>query len=1104
MLRLIYGTAGTGKTSAIIEEIRDAVSRGLGRRLLIVPEQYSHEAERELCAACGDSLSLYGEVLSFTGLARRLRAQLGGGAGLSLDKGGRLLCMALALDRVAPRLRVYGAARGRAERQASLLAAMDEMKTALIGPEELEAGARRCGGALGDKLMDLALIMESYEAVVAQGRADPTDRLSLLASQIPQSGLGPEDHIYVDGFTDFTAQEEQVLLELMKKGVQLCLCMTIDSLYGENEVFALSRRACRRLLAQAKALSLETRLEAVEQGGVRDEALSYFAGKLFDYSAAPFPGAAPISLCRCDSMMAECEWAAGRVLKLVREKGLRWRDVALAARGFEDYRGLLESVFRHYGIPLFTAGKSPMLSKPLPALIAGAYEIIEGGWDSDQLISYLGTGLTGLEEPRRDELSAYIFRWQPSAAAWSAEDDWRQHPAGYGAAWDEKSEALLRRINESRRVIARPLLRFQQAARASRSARGQAAALSAFLAELELPLRLQSRAAALEERGLEKQAAEYGQLWGLIVSALEQSGEILGDMELDMPGFSRLFSLMLSKYELGAIPVALDRVSAGDLDRMRRRSIKELIILGCGDDRLPSAGEETGLFSPEERQRLFEAGIELGAGEHELWREFSLIYNCLSLPSEGLSLSMSLSGGEGEEIQPSFVFTRARELFGLEAPMARLDRARAMAEGPALGLAATGLYGGEPLARAAAEYFKRERPESFALLKTAADMGRGSLSPAGVEALYGKDPRLSASRIDRFASCKFSYFCRYGLRAKPFEPAEFRPPEMGVFMHYVLENTARELKARGSFKGLQDQEVKALARRFTEEFIHRELDDLREKSPRFVHLFKRLCRDVEAVTLDTVQELGRSDFEPLAFELDLSQALDLNGAGEELKLGGVADRVDGWVQGDKIYLRVVDYKTGKKKFSLSQVWYGMDLQLLMYLFMLTDRGTDSQGREIVPGGVMYLPARESLISMPGPPGEGEAESARLDSKRRSGLVLDDESLIEAWERGGDKRYIPLKTKGGRPAGDSLASLERLGLLAGHIKGCLRDMAGELRRGNLAADPYYRSQQENACLNCDYRAACYFEDGENGESSRYMPRLRDDRVWGMLEGEKLSE
>lgn len=1102
MLKLIIGKARAGKTAAVIAQIAQAVNERKGGRILLVPEQYSHEAERELCSACGDTLSLYAEVLSFTGLARRVMSQQGGAAAQYLDKGGRLLCMALALNGVSSALKVYASSCRRAETQAMLLSAVDELKAACVSADMLSAAADELGGTLGDKLRDMALVSAAYDAAVAKGAADPADRLTLLAQLIPESGFGKDSHIYVDGFIDFTRQEHQVLTELMKKGAELTVCMTADALDGGSEVYELSRRACRRLLAEAAELGVETEVELMDSSDMG--ALGFFADNMFSFSAVSFDGAAPVMLRSAESMAAECEFAAARALELVRDEGCRWRDIAVAVRGFEDYRGTLENIFRHYGVPLFFTRRSDLMTKPLPALIAGAYDIVQNGWETDDVISYMRTGLTGLSIEECDELSVYIYKWQLRGSAWERKGDWRQHPDGYGAEYDEDTERRLQRINTLRRRLALPLQNLYSGALAAQTAREQAAALTAFFADLDLPQRLTERAAGLEAGGRGELALEYRQLWGIIVSALEQSAAVLGEMEMDMPSFGRLFTLMLSKYDVGTIPASLDMVSAGDFDRMRRRSIKHLIVLGCSDDRLPMAQETAGVFSEDDRERLAEEGIELGGGEGELWREFSLIYNCLSLPSQGLTMCYSVCGADGSALRPASVFSRAEEIFGIKAQPVDTDDARISAPSPALTLAAHAFRGGSGASHAAAEYFRQSAPERFSRLRSAADMSRGKLSARAVEALYGTRARLSASRIDKFSSCKFAYFCQYGLRAKTFEPADFTPPEIGTFMHYVLENTARQVKARGGFRAVSDDALREITDNCVQTYIHEELNDFSEKTRRFEYLFNRLCGDVHRIVADMAAELRRSDFEPLDFELDFSKAgdikpVELGETGQTVSLTGIADRVDGWLHDGKLYLRVVDYKTGRKKFSLSDIWYGMGLQMLLYLFTLQTDGSRRYGHPIVPAGVMYVPARSALISMPGEPEEGEAEQKHGEALRRSGLVLDDAELLEAWERGEDKRYMPVKFRSGKPNADSLASLERMGLLAGHIKTCLETMAKQLHGGVITADPYYRSQQETACLNCDFFDACYFADGENGESCRYMPKLSDNKVWGMLEG-----
>ena len=1105
MLEFLIGRAGAGKTALLMHRIKENMDRGEGGSILLVPEQYSHEAERELCRVCGDRLSLYAEVLSFSGLARAVETRRGGAAAPWLDQGGRMLCMALAMQGVGPRLKVYSDAQRRSEMQELLLRTVDELKAARIDSDRLTAAAGDCPEGLGEKLADLALVLEGYESVVANGRADPADRLTRLAEAIDEGALPPETKVYVDGFIDFTGQEREILCAMLRQGLRLTVCLTLDELYGESEIFALSRRAARILLKEAEELGQKAAVQTLEQAGTEENALHFLAEHLFDYAPVRWEGPAPIRLLRAGTMAAECEQAAALCLSLVRDGGCRWRDIAVVARGFEDYRGTLESVFRLYGVPLYTTARSDLAAKPLPALIACAYEIIRGGWALDDMISYLRTGLAGLGEEECDELESYLFKWQLRGSAWTRAGDWRQHPEGYGGDYTPEVEEKLARLNALRRKVSGPLKAFEKAAREAGTATGQARALAGLFEDLRLPETLSRRADALQAMGREKSAAETRQLWELTVNALEQCDSILGESAMDFERFGRLFTLMLSKYDIGTIPVSLDRVTAGDFDRNRRRDIRHLIVLGASEDRLPRAEEGGGLFSPDERQQLLELKIELGpGGDSELWREFALLYYTLTLPRESLTMLCPLAGADGEPLRPAFVFRRARALFDLPEESADLTDARMSAPAPALGLAAEALHGGGGREQAAARYFAEAAPERSAALKAAASLLRGSLSREGAARLYGKKLRLSASRVEKFSACRFAYFCQYGLRAKPYAPAGFEPPEMGTFMHYVLENVARETGKRGGFRRVDDETLEAITDRFVEAYIHTELNDFQEKSSRFVYLFRRLREDVRRVVLDTAGELRASDFEPLDFELDFSKAADippieLGEEAEALSLIGIADRVDGWLHEGKLYLRVVDYKTGRKEFSLSDVWHGMNLQMLLYLFTLSDGGAVRYGREIVPAGILYVPARSPMLSADARMEADEVMAERGKKLRRSGLLLDDAALREAWEHGDDKRYIPLRLgRGGKPTGEELADLEKLGLLDRHIRRTLRGMARELRAGSITADPYFRSQSDNACLHCDYRDACRFVDGRAGEKSRYLAKYSPEEVWAMME------
>ncbi len=1103
MLRLITGLPGTGKTDHILTELRERVLARQPGAILIVPEQYSHEAERDLCRVCGDSAALYAEVLSFSRLAGRGELAAGKPTGRLLDAGGRLLCMTLALDTVGSRLQVFGDARRRASLQKRLLDTVDMLKSACITPEALEQASGRCHPALGEKLRDLALILAAYNAVVANGWADPTDRLQRLAEQITDGRFLPEGPVYVDGFTDFTRQELEVLHAMLRRGVELCLCLTCDT-DPESEVYAVTQTTLRLLQRMAQQAGVQTELSYRESAvRHRPAALEFLSRNLFTYTAAhcPDPERA-VTLLRADSLAGECELCAAQVLELVQRTGCRWRDVVVAVRGFEDYRPALENAFALYGIPLYTARRSALRRKNPCALIDLAYAILEGGWDGADVTAYLRTGLLGLTEEETDTLENYIFLWRLRGHAWTGETPWSLHPAGQGKEYTPETEQQLQQLQQLRQQVAAPLLQLARRSQGETTALEQVQALADFLEELQLSQRLAERAALLEARGETLLAAEYSQVWDILVDCLEQCADILGETPLNRTQFIRLWQVALAQYAIGTIPVALDRVTAGDMDRVRRRRVRHLFVLGCTDSRLPRVEENSGLFSDEEREQLLALELYLGSGGEDLFRELNLISQCLSLPSESLHLLYS-PGTEGEDA--GFVLGSIARMLQKSILRPSLEAGRLLAPEPAMLLAAKEAAGrGSPAAKAASRWLEQAgKGAALRRLQSAACMGRGELSPAAVRQLYGSRIRLTASRADRLAGCKFSYFMQYGLKAKPRKPADFAAPELGNFMHYVLERVARQAREMGGFSALRREDTDALTARFVRQFVQEELNDFRERSPRFVYLFRRLTRMVQQVVNDMAEELRHSAFAPLDFELRFdTQNGDLPAVdiGDEVFMVGAVDRVDGWLHEGRLYLRVVDYKTGQRSFSLSDVCQGVGLQMLLYLFALEELGPRRYGHPVAPAGALYIPARDITLQTDRRLQPKTVEAERQKALRRSGLLLEDKAVLTAMEQSDAPAFIPIKyNKAGDPSGDALATAEQFGALGRHIRRCLADMAAQLRSGAIQADPYYRSATENVCVFCDYCEACHFD--EETDRRRYQITYKKDAAWDIIRGKE---
>lgn len=1103
MLKLLLGRAGSGKSEELLGQVRDGAAAGR-RQLLMVPEQFSHEAERRLCAIGGDGISLMAEVLSFSRLANRVFSVCGGLAVPTLDAGGRLLLMHNAVKAVSQSLTVYRRPSAKPAFLAGLLATLDECKSYRVAPDDLLAAAGEDEGAAGDKLRDLGLIFGAYETLCQSTAADPRDKLTRLAQALAGSGWANGYDVYLDGFTDFTPQEGLVLSELLDQARSVTVALTCDAPEEHEEgagVFSPARRtvAFLRRLARERGVESAISYPPPRQADEKVPPLRYLEEALFAPNPDPWPQATgAVSIHRASDPWAEVERVAGRVVALARDEGYRYRDMAVAARQFEGYEEIVEAVFRRYDIPLFLTRKSDILEKPILALVTAALDAAANGYLYDDMFRYLKTGLTNISLDEVDLLENYVLKWDIKGSRWTAETDWAMHPAGYGETLKAADAELLAQLNDIRRRVVAPLEGLRR--NTDRTGKGQAMALYRFLEEADLFRRLEERAEGLRARGQLGLAEEYGQLWELVVSALEQCALLLGDDPMELEEFAQLFALVLSQYDVGTIPVSLDRVTAGDCTRLGYRSVKVLFLLGCDDGSMPLAVPSPGLLTDDDRLLLEGLGHSVAPRlDQKLARELTIVYTAAATPTQRLFVSWAAAGPSGAEQRPAFLPERLKRLFPavpVEGPDCG-DLLRLNSPAAALELAGT-----QPAVRRALEALPdwRKRLER---VDRALALDRGHLSPRSVEALYGTKVPMSASRLDLYHSCHFSYFMRYGLKAKPRRPAGLQAPEYGTFVHAVLEYVVKHLKDDST-----EEDIKALVAAAIEDYADQVLGGLADQTPRFRYLFRRLGTAVEQVAVNVAQELAASRFKPLAFELGFGRKGDLppvefSTDGLTVSVTGFVDRVDGWVHDGRLFLRVVDYKTGRKSFDLTDVWNGMGLQMLLYLFTLErEAGELFGGYEIVPAGVLYLPARQATVagsrSMP-----EEERRKKIDAElRRKGLLLDDPEVLAAMEAPGEEgfRFLPvrLSARTGTISGDSLVNAERLGKLARHIDTILANVGKELAAGVIHADPYWRGPDHNACRWCEYAAACQFEEGKGGDCRRWLPTVTGAEFWSNLE------
>lgn len=1088
MLHLVLGKAKTGKSARLMAEM--AQRGGVRRQVLLVPEQYSHEYERALARELGSESAAWCEVLSFTRLCSRIFAGTGSEREQFLDKGGRILLMHQAVQSVAAALSVYARPSRKAAFLEHLLATSDELKSCCVDPGELLTA-----GEEGGRLHDLGLILSAYDALTARRARDPRDRITRAVEALKGCDWGRGWDFFLDSFTDFTPQQMLLLEALLRRANSVTVALTVDTLEpsGSRER-SFYRRTALNLLALARREHVYADWVILEgrRDGASDD-LAALEDGLFR-RAAPLHENPPrgLRLVSASDPYAEVEWCAGELVRLAREEGLRWRDMAVAVRSMEEYGGLLETILPRYGVSVFLSQREDILQKPILTLITAALDTIQGNYEYEDLFRYLKTGLAGIPLEQVDLLENYALRWRLRGRRWTDPEPWSAHPAGYGVAWRDEDRQRLAQLDALRRQVIAPLERLR------RTPDGPGAALSAalygFLEEISLPEQLTRRAQALRERGRLQQAEEYRQLWDVLCTALEQCARLMGEGPLSMAEFADLFRLVLREYDVGSIPVALDRLSVGEVQRMTHRQVQVLFLLGVDDAHFPMVTEQPGLLTQEDRKTLISLGWELEEGaESLLEREQATACDAVCMPGRLLFLSWARRSGSGEECRAANLIQAARRLF----PGLRVEEPEAALRynAPLTALESAAREGREGVLRAMGEDERwRERTH---LLRRARSWQRGQLSPASVAELYGHRVAMSASKMDAIRSCHFAYFLNYGLKIRARKVSELDPPQVGTFVHYVLEHLLRWAKEKGGVKLLSEPELKELVDRAVEQYLSEELGDLSAQPPRFQYLFRRLRRSVELIAANVAAELRESDFEPLSFELGFGDgktlpAVELEQDGVRLAVSGYVDRVDGWVHGDRLYLRVVDYKTGKKSFSLTDVWHGLELQMLLYLFTLEDAGKALYGRDVVSAGVLYLPARDLIVSGNRGMEEAEVRSAADRELLRSGMLLDDQEVLAAMEhvRGPKGRFLHLKRNKDRVlVGEVLASAEQWGKVRRHVERILRDIAREIGQGRVDADPWRRGNGLDYCQWCEYRQCCHFEE-EQGDRFRYLYSVKE--------------
>jgi len=563
MLHLLLGRDWTANRDEILRRIAADVKERKGNRILMVPELISHETERRLCAASGDTASRYAEVLSFTRLVRRVADAMGSAVLDCLDDGGRVVAMAAAARQLSSRLKAYAAVETKPEFLTGLIDGVDEFKRCCITSQDLRAASEETTGSLAQKLEELSLLMEGYDSLCSRGKRDPRDQMTWLLEQLEQGNFGEEHVFYIDGFPDFTRQNLQILEHLIRVSPSVTVSLNCDQIDSALLAFEKAGDTAQELYRCAGRAGVQVQIEYVQPNPTP---LQIVRERLFQGPISLGTAKDCLQTCRAESAYQACLDAANQVRQWV-SQGCRYRDITLVCTDMAAYQPLVDLVFHRFHIPVYRSGTEEILQKSVISTVLTGLEAALGGFDQRATLRYLRSTLSPLDPDVCDLVENYAIVWGIRGKKWTS--DWEYHPDGLGGVWDEKSHQLLNLLNDARSLTIDPLEALYRGFRNAVDLQGQVNALYQFLEAIDLEQRLSQMAQEMDDNSDNRSAQILNQLWEILISALEQLHDVLGQTHWEPEHFTRLLRLLLSQYNVGTIPPVLDAVQMGPVTAMR-------------------------------------------------------------------------------------------------------------------------------------------------------------------------------------------------------------------------------------------------------------------------------------------------------------------------------------------------------------------------------------------------------------------------------------------------------------------------------------------------------------------------------------------------------
>lgn len=1127
-LRFYFGPSGSGKSHRIYEEIMQRAAQEPGRNfLIIVPDQFTMQTQKDLVMRSDRGGILNIDVLSFGRLSHRILEEVGTKEMPVLDDTGK----SLVLQKIAADLKEQLPAMGSLLHKQGYIhevkSAISEFMQYGISTQDMDkliASAEK-RGALAMKLRDLKTLYRGFQDYIRDHFITTEETLDVLRRSLVKSKILPDSVVVFDGFTGFTPIQNRLIQELMRVCEETIVTVTIGEeedpyqMDGEQKLFHLSKKTVADLVKLAAEAEVTRGEDVFVKGGLNRfteaPALWYLEQNLFRYQYEPYTEKQrEIRMFEALSPREEVHQTALYIRKLIREEGLTYRDIAVVIGDLEGYASYVETEFGQLEIPCFLDRTRGIVLNPMIEYIKSALQLYIRDFSYDTVFHFLRSGMADISREEIDELENYVIRTGArgyrtySRLFTRRTEEMRQ---GSGQEDTERAEETLERLNRIRQQFADTVEILHMAPRAK--AGEYVDHLYDFLEQNQVQQKLLNYQQQFEQEGDLAKAREYAQIYRLVMDLLDQIYGLLGEEEISLQEFADILDAGFGEITVGTIPQNVDRILVGDMERTRLKQVKVLFFLGVNDGNIPKNASKGGIISDMDREFLIESGTEMAPSpRQQMYIQRLYLYLNMTKPSERLYLSYAKVNSDGKGIRPSYLIDTVRKLFpqlAVEYPQnrSRLEQIEGRQEGAR--------YLAEELREYADGTLREEERQDFYLMYRAYEAdpeGRDRLTAAAfrrykesglsrivARALYGRQLENSVSRLETYAACACRHFLQYGLSLQEREEFGFEVSDMGNVYHAVLENFAGKLAESGRTWWDFDENFATQAiKEAVEGYAATYGETVLYSSARNEYAITRMSRILTRTVLTLQQHLKQGSFQPDDYELSFRFAEDLDSIHvdlseeEKMHLQGRIDRIDVSEDAEHVYVKVIDYKSGNKKFDLAALYYGLQLQLVVYMNAAMElESRKHPDKEIVPAALLYYHIDDPTIETPVELTQEQINEEILTKLRMNGVVNSDPAVVERLDRflQDKSKVIPVEKKkdGSFSARSGILSREELQVVSAYVDTKIRQIGREILDGKIAANPYEKGNEE-ACTYCAYKKVCGFDGSIPGYEKRQLEDL----------------